>query len=189
MSESQPGEWRPDELIAAMVARNRQLWELLERAGVTEETELRLEFFYDSAGDAGDAELAEFLGRETDYEVHRTSENYGIIGSTKPTTVSRQILDEWVDWMVIAGYVTYTFNRAAPRFVRNFAGAVPLNNWLIVEPNEGIDPDALYRSLQTRSVREQLHERCRVYGGGLWKLEPSELVDVRVGGKLTRQAD
>jgi hypothetical protein len=77
------------------------------------------------------------------------------------------------------------FNRDAPRFVRNRCGAVPLNNWLIIEPNEGVDPDALYRALRSKSVQEQLLEGRRVYGGGLWKLEPSELVQVRVSGKLT----
>lgn len=75
------------------------------------------------------------------------------------------------------------FNRDAPRFIRNRCGAVPLNNWLIIEPNDGVDCDALYELLQSRTVREQLNERRRVYGGGLWKLEPSELVEVRVSGQ------
>src|SRR5262249_31731283 len=72
------------------------------------------------------------------------------------------------------------FNRDAPRFVRNRCGAVPLNNWLIVEPADGIDADALFRSLQSESVQKQLLEGRRVYGGGLWKLEPSELQNVLV---------
>jgi adenine-specific DNA-methyltransferase len=72
------------------------------------------------------------------------------------------------------------FNRDAPRFVRNRCGAVPLNNWLIIEPNKGVRADDLYKALGSKSVREQLDERRRVYGGGLWKLEPSELVEVRV---------
>lgn len=78
------------------------------------------------------------------------------------------------------------FNRDAPRFVRNRCGAVPLNNWLIIEPKENVDPDALHRALGSASVREQLLEGRRVYGGGLWKLEPSELVGVRVSGQLGR---
>ena len=76
------------------------------------------------------------------------------------------------------------FNRDAPRFVRNRCGAVPLNNWLIVEPKNGVDADDLYSSLQSKRVREQLLERRRVYGGGLWKLEPSELTEVRLSGNL-----
>ena len=81
------------------------------------------------------------------------------------------------------------FNRDAPRFVRNRCGAVPLNNWLIIEPVEGIGADALHRALQSKIVGEQLMEGRRVYGGGLWKLEPSELLDVRVTGKLAPSDD
>jgi hypothetical protein len=87
-----------------MVARNAAIWAALTQAGVTEATELRLDFFYDSAGEASDAELAAFLGSETDYEVVRTSKQYGVTGSTQPTTVTPQILDDWVRWMVLAGY-------------------------------------------------------------------------------------
>jgi hypothetical protein len=76
------------------------------------------------------------------------------------------------------------FNRARPRFIRNRAGAVPLNNWLIIEPLSGTDPDRLFRALQATSVREQLDDKRRVYGGGLWKLEPSELLEVRIRGRL-----
>lgn len=76
------------------------------------------------------------------------------------------------------------FNRDAPRFVRNRCSAVPLNNWLIIEPVESVEADALFKALGSKSVGEQLIERRRVYGGGLWKLEPSELVEVRISGKL-----
>jgi hypothetical protein len=97
-------DWQPEDLTATMVARNAQLWVALTQAGVTDETELRLDFFYDSAGSASDAELAAFLGSETDYEVLRTSEQYGVTGSTQPTAVSQQKLDDWVAWMVLAGH-------------------------------------------------------------------------------------
>ena len=72
------------------------------------------------------------------------------------------------------------FNRDAPRFVRNRCGAVPLNNWLVIEPHQGVDTDALYVALGSQSVREQLAAVRRIYGGGLWKLEPSELLAVRL---------
>jgi adenine-specific DNA-methyltransferase len=72
------------------------------------------------------------------------------------------------------------FNRARPRFVRNFAGAIPLNNWLIVEPHEGVDADELFALLRSRTVMRRLGENCRLYGSGLWKLEPSELEALRL---------
>jgi hypothetical protein len=104
MFRRKPRDWKPAELVAAMVGRNAQLWVALTQAGVTEAMELRLDFFYDSAGEASDSELAAFLESETDYEVLRTSKQYGVTGSTQPTTVTRQKLDEWVEWMVLAGY-------------------------------------------------------------------------------------
>jgi SAM-dependent methyltransferase len=72
------------------------------------------------------------------------------------------------------------FNRAQPRFVRNRANAVPLNNWLIIEPKEGVDADVLYEALTSKAAMAQLEEGARVYGGGLWKLEPSELSEIRL---------
>jgi len=72
------------------------------------------------------------------------------------------------------------FNRSRPRFVRNYARAVPLNTWLIVEPKVGVDPDGLFRALTSRFVIAQLEAAGRRYGGGLWKLEPAELSEVRL---------
>lgn len=76
------------------------------------------------------------------------------------------------------------FNRARPRFVRNYARAIPLNTWLIVEPAEGIDPDTLFAVLSNPSVTGQFEQAARVYGGGLWKLEPSELGEISLPGDL-----
>lgn len=67
------------------------------------------------------------------------------------------------------------FNRPTARFVRNAAGAVPLNSWLVIEPISGIDPQDLFKLLSSPEVSSHLQDNCRVYGNGLWKLEPSEL--------------
>lgn len=67
------------------------------------------------------------------------------------------------------------FNRPHGRFVRNRIDAVPLNNWLAIQPKDGIDADELFAVLQEGSVAERLAEQSRHYGNGLWKLEPSEL--------------
>ncbi len=72
------------------------------------------------------------------------------------------------------------FNRDRPRFVRNHIAAVPLNTWLIVEPLPGVDAGTLYDALTSEPVMQQLAKGARVYGGGLWKLEPSELAQVVV---------
>jgi len=99
-------EWEPEALIASMIARNRLLWAALQDAGVTEQTELRLDFFYESAGSTGDAQLADLLRRETDYDVQIQDggkKGYGVTGTTQPTAVDLTTLNEWVTWMVRAG--------------------------------------------------------------------------------------
>jgi adenine-specific DNA-methyltransferase len=72
------------------------------------------------------------------------------------------------------------FNRKRPRFIRNSAGALPLNTFLIVEPKPGVDPEALHAALTSEPVMKSLTGDARVYGGGLWKLEPSELMAIRL---------
>lgn len=77
--------------------------------------------------------------------------------------------------------ILFTYmNRERPRFIRNRAGAVPLNTFLIVEPHEGANADQVWRALNAEHVMRQLVGARRNYGGGLWKLEPRELSDLRL---------
>jgi adenine-specific DNA-methyltransferase len=77
--------------------------------------------------------------------------------------------------------ILFTYlNRHRPRFVRNRAKATPLNNWLIIEPFEGIDTEGLWRQLNAQETLARLEVNARRYGKGLWKLEPSELAEVRI---------
>jgi hypothetical protein len=71
-------------------------------------------------------------------------------------------------------------NSTRARFIRNRSDAIPLNNFLIIEPNEGVDPDRLWRTLNKPGVIRQLKRLGRDYGDGMWKLEPRELSRIRV---------
>jgi hypothetical protein len=90
---------------------NRQSWPALQEHGVTEDTELRLDFFFVAPGEQQARALAELLQRETDYGVRVGSSSGGfmkkkewiVTGSTQGTKVSQDILDQWVTWMVAAG--------------------------------------------------------------------------------------
>jgi adenine-specific DNA-methyltransferase len=88
-------------------------------------------------------------------------------------------------WEVEADFeapILFTYlNRMRPRFVRNRAGAIPLNNWLVIEPLSGVDPDVLFAALKEAS-ETALRADAREYGSGLWKLEPSELKLLPVPG-------
>jgi adenine-specific DNA-methyltransferase len=81
-------------------------------------------------------------------------------------------------WEVEADFaapILFTYlNRSRPRFVRNPMGAIPLNNWLVIEPLNGVDSDVLFAALREASDAA-LRTNAREYGNGLWKLEPSEL--------------
>jgi adenine-specific DNA-methyltransferase len=77
------------------------------------------------------------------------------------------------------------FNRPTGRFVRNRTGAVPLNNWLVIEPKDGIDPDLLFAALSHPAVLDQLRMNARRYGKGMWKLEPSELSQIELTSRVT----
>jgi hypothetical protein len=91
---------------------NRHTWDLLIARGVTEETLLTLDFFYNANGEREASALNAFIASETDYDVNIRSTKKGsfsrrswsVSGSTTPTTVSLDILDQWVRWMLLAGF-------------------------------------------------------------------------------------
>ena len=95
-------EWRPEDVVARQQAMNRETWAALEENGVGPRTELRLDFFYVAPGRDEANALAQFLRAETDYDVRTDSKS--VSGSPQPTTVSPDVLDGWVEWMVLAGY-------------------------------------------------------------------------------------
>ena len=81
---------------------NRQTWETLQTHGVTDETLLRLDFFYSAPDSDSAGTLERFLRDETDYDVQAHPDS--VTGSTQPTSVTPEILDQWVTWMVVAGH-------------------------------------------------------------------------------------
>ena len=96
-------------ILTKQLVMNEQTWHALRDRGVTEATELRLDFSY-SAPDRSSAEsLRAVLAEQTDYDVMVRSsggllrKTWTVDGTTKPTAVSAQVLDQWVDWMVTAG--------------------------------------------------------------------------------------
>jgi len=95
-------DWHPDDVLPDLLAINEHSWGALQRLGVDEETKLTLHFDYEGDDAAANQQLVDFLSRETDYDVKVASN--GVTGSTGPRTLSLEALDEWVRWMVLAGY-------------------------------------------------------------------------------------
>ena len=98
-----------EQLLSRQLLMNQQTWATLQKHGINEESELRLDFSYNAPSQEGAELLRSFLYEETDYDVRVESDGslwrkkWRVEGSTQATTVSQQILDEWVTWMVIAG--------------------------------------------------------------------------------------
>lgn len=91
---------------------NRQSWAALQEHGVTSETDLRLDFFYCPSGQADADSLAGYLQRETDYSVRvqpvgggfLKKKQWVVLGTTMDTKLTQETLDQWVAWMVAAGF-------------------------------------------------------------------------------------
>ncbi len=77
-------------------------------------------------------------------------------------------------------------NNSTPRFVRNVAGAVPLNNWLVICPKPDINPDDLFAVLEELGESTSIETYSRHYGDGLWKLEPRELSRITLPASASR---
>lgn len=82
-----------------------QTWQQLQSHGITEETELILDFMYYSPQKEDAEKLKQFL---ENYEISIQKEENGelwvVEGKTSPTAVSEAILLQWVDYMVAAGW-------------------------------------------------------------------------------------
>jgi hypothetical protein len=94
--------------LTRQLEMSRATWATLQDPGVTEETELRLDFFYFAPGQLEAETLAGAIRSRTDYEVEAHSEKSGLLGrttwsvsgTTQPTSLSLEVLDEWVTRMV-----------------------------------------------------------------------------------------
>jgi regulator of ribonuclease activity B len=95
--------------LAKQLAMNERTWVALQNHGITQTTLLRLDFLYYCPSESSAQQLAAFLEDETDYEVEMradrdTKGKWVVEGQTQETSVSREILDQWVEWMVAAGF-------------------------------------------------------------------------------------
>jgi hypothetical protein len=101
-------EWY-DRLLELQLRKNLEIWTQLERHGIAADSELRLGFVYVAPGEAQARSLVGFLERETDYDVDararedESDPEWVVIGMTQPTPLTRERLDDWVEWMIAAG--------------------------------------------------------------------------------------
>ena len=106
-------EWY-EQLLELQLRRNRDIWAGLQEHGLGADVELRLGFIYRAPGEPEAQSLVDFLREETDYEVDVRSRpddgpegepSWFVIGTTQPTPVTLELLDDWAEWMIAAGAV------------------------------------------------------------------------------------
>jgi hypothetical protein len=95
-------------LLAKHLGSNEQVWLALQDLGISDKTVLQLHFQYFAASEECAQQLISFLRAETNYDVELRLDfspegQWLIAGHTQKTTISKQILDHWVDWMVATG--------------------------------------------------------------------------------------
>jgi hypothetical protein len=105
-------EWY-EQLLELQLRRNRDLWAGLREHGVDDDRELRLGFVYVAPGEPEAQALVAFLSEETDYDLQARARpgdgdedgevEWVVIGTTQPTTVTLELLDDWAEWMITAG--------------------------------------------------------------------------------------
>jgi adenine-specific DNA-methyltransferase len=111
--------------------------------------------------------------------LHRGRTEFGV----RDRTLVRQRVKAGRKWFEIqldlpAPILFRYLNVSRARFVRNEAGATPLNNWLAIRPLPGVEVNELFAILQELAQSMAMEDESRHYGKGLWKLEPSELRDL-----------
>jgi hypothetical protein len=100
---------RNRKLLGEQLAMNEQTWRTLQSHGITTESEVRLDFAFRAPNQSAAESLKNLLEDQTDYSVAVQSggsllrRQWTVGGSTQPTKISPEILDQWVDWMVTAG--------------------------------------------------------------------------------------
>ena len=107
MADSRNERYR--RLLAKQLAMNEQTWRALLGHGITSDSDVRLDFAFRAPNETAALGLKELLQDQTDYSVTVQSggslsrPQWTVAGSTQPTSISPEILDQWVDWMVAAG--------------------------------------------------------------------------------------
>lgn len=100
---------RFEQKLTTQLTMNRQTWAVLQQHGVTEQSQLRLDFTYNALSKDAAESLVALIQDQTDYKVRVESSGsflrrkWRVEGTTQPTAISPEILDQWVTWMVMAG--------------------------------------------------------------------------------------
>ena len=92
---------RYQDLLGKHLAMNQQTWRRLQELDVTTSTNVRLDFSYRAPDQKAAEALKDLLADQTDYDVQvghfgsLLSKEWSVQGTTQPTTISPEVLDQW----------------------------------------------------------------------------------------------
>jgi hypothetical protein len=105
----------PDQETKAQRIIERQLelsgatLDALRRAGLTDERETQIDFFFNAPNEASAKALVAHLAKNDclDLKVEKSggflSRKFSVAGKTHPTVVTVQVLAQWIPWIVVQG--------------------------------------------------------------------------------------
>ena len=100
-------EARAKRIIERQLAMNAETLDALRRAGLTEEKEVQIEFFFVAPNEAAARALVahleanDCLGLALQRSGSFFSRRFSVVGKTHPTAVTPQVLSQWVPWIVV----------------------------------------------------------------------------------------
>ena len=97
---------RATDILSQQVAFNRQTYAALQQAGLTADTLVTLDFTYVAPDRKAASALGSFLENNDCLNVKVAASSNGhfeVTGHSQPTTITADLLDKWVTWMVVQG--------------------------------------------------------------------------------------
>jgi hypothetical protein len=96
-------------IIERQVELSGATLDALHQAGLTNEREVQIEFFFSAPSEASAKALVAHLAKNDclDLKVEKSggflSRRFSVAGKTHPTVVTVQVLAQWIPWIVVQG--------------------------------------------------------------------------------------
>jgi len=104
-------EEKAKSIIARQMEMSGRTLDALRRAGLSDQTKIQLEFFFNAPNENAAKSLVADLGRKDclDLSVKKTGSvffrKYIVEGKTYKTQVTTAVLAQWLPWIVVQGFV------------------------------------------------------------------------------------
>jgi hypothetical protein len=104
-------EAKAQRIIERQLEMSGATLDALRRAGLSDEREVQIEFFFDVRSEVSGKALIAHLAENDclDLKLERSggflSRKFSVVGKTHPTVVTVQVLAQWIPWIVVQGVI------------------------------------------------------------------------------------